>query len=123
MPADPDMVGTVLRRVLKILLQRKRNHIRALGFMVSSRYISLPLRSSGIMRTCCTVLICHPRMTFCVLQVASPLQIFVSDIGSTHAVSSSVLVRKILSMVLKICRIICHFSTGLPCNIPMNSSR
>ena len=121
-PDAPDMVGTVLHRVSRSLFQRRRKHLRALGGMLPIRAMNLLLWSSGSVRTCWTVSIDKPRMTFCVLQVDSPLHIFFSNIGSLCEVFSSVLGQKSSSMARNRCHIICRLSTNLPCTMMMKSS-
>ena len=122
MPATPDMVGTVLCRVPRMFFQRLHRYLHALGGMVSSRDMILTLRSYGSVKTCWTVLISQPSSTFCVLQAASLCGVS-SVILDPQAQLSSVLGRNILSMARNSFRIICCLSVGLPCTIPMNSSR
>ena len=122
MPATPDMVGTVLCRVPRILCQRLHRYLHALGGMVTSRDMILTLRSYGSVKTCWTVLISQPSSTFCVLQAASLCGVS-SVILDPQAQLSSVLGRNSLSMARNSFRIICCISVGLPCNIPMNSPR
>ena len=97
-PAAPAMAGTVLHRVPSSLYQRRREHRLALGGLVSIRARRLILRSSGRVRTCLAVSIAQPRTNFYVLQAVLPLQSFLRYIGSSRAVLSLLLGRKISSM-------------------------
>ena len=117
-PAAPAIAGTGLRRVPSSLCQRLREHQLALGGTVSSRASSLDLRSSGRVRTCFDVSIAQPRMTFFVLQAASPLRSFLREMGSSRAMSSLSFGRKSSSMVQKRCRVICLLSIAPPWVIP-----
>ena len=112
-PAAPAVAGTVLRRVPSSLCQRRREHHLALGEMVLSRAKRLLLRSSGRMKNCLTVLIAQLRTTFCMLQAASPLRIFLRKIGSSCAVSSLIFGQKSLMMPRKRCRVIFLHLSGL----------
>ena len=109
-PAAPAMAGTVLRRVPSSLCQRLREHQLAPGETVSSRARRLALRSSGRVRTCFAVSMSQPRMTFFVLQAASPLRSFFKWMGSYRAMSSLLFGRKSSSMLRKRCRVICRRS-------------
>ena len=103
--------------------QRLLQHWLALGGAVSSRDIRLDLRSSGRVRTCFSVLIAQPRMTFFVLHSASPLRSFLREMGSYRAMSSLSFGQKSSSMARKRCRVICRLSFAPPWVIPMKSSR
>ena len=88
------------------------------------------MRSSGRVRTCFAVSISQPRMTFFLLQAASPLRSFLREMGSFHAISSlsfgrksSSMAQKSSSMARKRCRVICCLSFAPPWVIPMKSSR
>ena len=118
-PDAPDMVGTVLHWVPRSLYQRLREHRLALGGMVLTMARRLALRLSGRARTCFTVSISQPRITFCVLQAASTLRSFLRNIGSSRAISSLLLGQKSLLMARKKCRVISRLSVGPPCVISM----
>ena len=94
MPAAPDMARAVLRRVPRSLCQQWHEHLCALVDMVSRRAIIFLFRYYGSVRARRKVSISHLRMTFCMLQEELLLQSFLSNIGSSRAVSSSVLGRK-----------------------------
>ena len=118
------MVGTVLRRVPSSLCQHRREHCLELGGgVVLIRARRFLLRYSSRVMTCLTVSIAQPRMTFYMLQAASPLRSFLREIGSSRVVSSLSLGRKSSLMARKRCRVIYPLSVGPPCTIPMKSSR
>ena len=81
---------------------------------MSSRASRLDLRSSGRVSTCFAVSIAQPRMTFFVLQAASPLRSFLRDMGSSRAMLSLLFGRKSSYMAQKRCRVICRLSFAPP---------
>ena len=87
--------------------------------MISRRDIIIPLRSSWSVVTCWIVSIAQTRTTFCVLHGTLPLCNFFRNIGSSHAVSSSELGRKILLMERNRFGIIFCISAVPPCKIPI----
>ena len=90
---------------------------------MSSRAIRFDLRSSGRVRTYFAVSIAQPRMTFFVLQAASPLRSFLREMGSACAMSSLLFGRKSSSILQKRCRVICRCYFAPPWVIQIKSLR